>query len=129
MCGDIGCVCCRAPVHIDLSSGPVYLGVMFYKPGVSKDDGRSANACDMEGGLFRVISILDHEVDDFGDVASIIEDLIYILDRDGSRETLGVQLLGSDIIDIYELASGPRVNEGVYQQWGVTAYGMDVWGK
>jgi len=76
-----------------------------------------------------VISILDHEVDDFGDVASIIEGPIYIVDRDGSREMLGAQILGSDIIDINELASGPQVNEGIYQQWGVTAYGMDVQGK
>jgi len=61
---------------------------MFYKPGVSEDDGHPANACDMEGGSFRVISILDYEVDDFSDVASIIEGPIYIVDRDGSRETL-----------------------------------------
>ena len=80
---------------------------MFYKPGVSEDDGRSANARDMEGGSFRVISILDYEVDDFGDVASIIEGSIYIVDRDGSREALGAQILGSDIININELASGP----------------------
>jgi len=62
---------------------------MFYEPGVSEDDGHSANACDMEGGSFQVISILDQEVDDFGDVASIIEGPIYIVDRNGSREMLG----------------------------------------
>src|SRR5882724_7082896 len=102
---------------------------MFYKPGVSKDDGHSANAHDMEGGLFQVISILDYEVDDFGDVASIIEGPIYIVDGDGLRETLGVQILGSDVININELAGGPRVDEGIYQQWGVTAYGMDPQGN
>jgi len=102
---------------------------MFYKPGVSKDDGHSANAHDMEGGSFRVIYVLDHEVDDFSDVASIIEGPIYIVDRDGSKETLGVQILGSDIIDIDELAGGPQVDEGIYQQWGVTVYGMDAQGK
>jgi len=102
---------------------------MFYKPGVSEDDGHSANAHDMEGGSFRVISILDYEVDNFGDVASIIEGSIYIVDRDGSRDALGAQILVSDIIDINELASGPRVDEGIYQQWGVTAYGMDLQGE
>ena len=76
-----------------------------------------------------MISILDHEVDDFSDVASIIEGPIYIVDRDGLREMLGVQVLGSDIINVDKLAGGPRVDEGVYQQWGVTAYGMDVQGK
>jgi len=45
-----------------------------------------------------VISILDYEVDDFSDVASIIEGPIYIVDRDGSREMLGGKILGSDII-------------------------------
>src|SRR5882724_3501225 len=129
ICGDVGCTRCRTPVHKDLSSGPAYLGIMFYEPGVSEDDGRSANACDMEGGSFRVISILDQEVDDFGDVASIIEGPIYIVDTDGSREMLGAQILGSDIININELAGGPRVDEGIYQQWGVTAYGMDAQGK
>src|SRR5882724_1249068 len=107
VCGGIGCTRCRTPVHTDLSSGPVYLGIMFYKPCVSKDDGHSANAHDMEGGLFRVISILDHEVNNFSDVASIIEGPIYIVDRDGARETLGAQVLGSDIIDVNKLASEP----------------------
>jgi len=102
---------------------------MFYKPGVSEDDGHSANAHDMEGGSFQVISILDYEVDDFSDVASIIEGPIYIVDRDGSREKLGVQVLGSDIINVDEHAGGPQVDEGIYQQWGVTAYGMDAQGK
>jgi len=82
---------------------------MFYKPGVSEDDGHSANAHDMEGGSFRVISILDHEVNDFGDVASIIEGPIYVVDRDCLRETLGAQVLGSDIIDIDKLAGGPEL--------------------
>ena len=76
-----------------------------------------------------MISILDHEVHNFGDVASLIEGPIYIVDRDGSRETLGAQILGSDIINVDELPSGPQVNESIYQQWGVTAYGMDAQGK
>src|SRR5882724_4312222 len=118
VCGDIGCTCCRAPVHTDLSSGPVYLRIMFDNTGVSEDDSHSANAHGMEGGSFQVISVLDHEVDNFGDVA-----------RDGLREMLGAQMLGYDIIVIGELAGGPRVDEGIYQQWGVTAYGMDVQGK
>jgi len=45
--------------------------------------------------------------DNFGDVATIIEGSIYSVDRDGSREALGAQILGSDIIDINELAGGP----------------------
>jgi len=56
-----------------------------------------------------VISILDHEVDDFGDVASIIEGPIYIVDRDGSREMLGAQVLGSDIINIDKLLVAPEL--------------------
>ena len=54
-----------------------------------------------------MIPILDHEVNDFGDVASIVEGPIHIVDRDGSRETLGVQVLGPDIVDINKPASGP----------------------
>ena len=40
-------------------------------------------------------------------VASIIEGPIHIVDRDGSRETLGAQVLGSDIVDINKPAGGP----------------------
>ena len=54
-----------------------------------------------------MIPILDHEVNDFGDVASIIEGPIHIVDRDGSGETLGTQVLRPNIVDIYKPASGP----------------------
>ena len=80
---------------------------MLYKPHVSEDNGCSANTCNMEGGSFRVVPIVDHEVDDFSDVASIIDGPIHIVDRDGLRETLGVQVLGSDIVDVDKPASGP----------------------
>src|SRR5882672_4111018 len=67
----------------------------------------SANTCDVEGGPLQMIPILDHEVKDFSDVASIIEGPVHIVDRDGSRETLGVKVLGSDIVNINKLAGGP----------------------
>ena len=54
-----------------------------------------------------MVPIVDHEVDDFGDVPRIIEGPIHIVDRDGSRETLGGKVLGPDIVDINKLASGP----------------------
>jgi len=37
-----------------------------------------------------MIPILDYEVNDFGDVACLIEGSIHIIDGDGSGETLGV---------------------------------------
>jgi len=36
-----------------------------------------------------MITILDHEVDNFNDVACPIEGYIHIIDGDGSGETLG----------------------------------------
>src|SRR5882672_2702370 len=84
--------------HTDLPGGPVYLWIMLYKPHVSKDDDHSANTHDMEGGSFQMIPVLDHEVHDFGDVTSIVEGPIHVVDRDGSREILGVQVLGPDIV-------------------------------
>ena len=65
---------------------------MLYKPGVSEDNGGSTNTHDMEGGSFRMVPMVDHEVDDFCDVASIIEGPIHVVDRDGLGETLGVQV-------------------------------------
>ena len=56
---------------------------------MSKDNCCSANTCDMEGGSFQMVPILDHEVNDFSDVASIVEGPIHIVDRDGLREMLG----------------------------------------
>ena len=52
---------------------PVYVWVVLYKPGVSEDNGGSTNTRDVEGGSFRMVPVVDHEVDDFCDVASIIE--------------------------------------------------------
>ena len=54
-----------------------------------------------------MVPIVDHEVDSFSDVPSIIEGPIHIVDRDGLRETLGAQVLGSDIVDINKPAGGP----------------------
>ena len=63
-----------------------------------------------------MIPILDHEVDNFGDVAGIIEGPVHVVDRDGLGETLGVQVLRPNVIDINKPAGGPQVDEGVYQQ-------------
>jgi len=54
-----------------------------------------------------MVPIVDNEVDNFGDVPSIVEGPIHVVDRDGSREMLGAQVLGSDIVDINKQAGGP----------------------
>ena len=54
-----------------------------------------------------MVPVVDHEVNNFGDVPSIIEGPIHIVDRDGLRDMLGVQVLGSNVVDINKLASGP----------------------
>ena len=54
-----------------------------------------------------MVPVVDHEVNNFGDVPSIIEGPIHIVDRDGSREKFGAQVLGSDIVDIDKQAGGP----------------------
>ena len=87
---------------------------MLYKTSVSDNDGHSSNTCDMEGSSFWMMPILDHEVHDFSDVAGIVEGPIHVVDRDGSGEMLGVQVLRPNIIDINKLASGPWVDEGIY---------------
>ena len=53
-----------------------------------EDDGCSADPCDMEGGLFQMIPILDYEVNNFSYVAHFVKGSIHVIDRDGSRETL-----------------------------------------
>jgi len=54
-----------------------------------EDDGHSADTCDVEGGPFRMIPILDYEVYDFGYVAHFIKGSVHIIDRDHSGELLG----------------------------------------
>jgi len=66
-----------------------------------------------------MVPVVVHEVNDFSDVPSILEGPIHIVDRDGSRDTLGVQVLGYDLVDINKPASGPQVDKGIYQQWGI----------
>src|SRR5882724_10667 len=80
-CGTLG--------HTDLPSTPIDLWVVFHEPCMAEDDGCSSDSCDMEGGLFQVTSILDHEINDFSDVASFIKGSIHIIDRNGSGEVLG----------------------------------------
>jgi len=55
----------RASGQTDLPSAPVDLWIVFYQPHVSKDDGHSANTCEMAVGHFWMIPILHYEVDDF----------------------------------------------------------------
>jgi len=80
---------CRTSGHTDLSGAPVDLQVVFHKPSMPKDNGHSANTSDMEGGLLQITSILDYMINNFNDVAGLIESSIHIVDRDGSGETLG----------------------------------------
>jgi len=40
-----------------------------------------------------------------------------------------VQVLRPNIININKTAGGPQVNEGVYQQQGISAYGVDMQGE
>ena len=63
---------------------------MFYQPCVPKNDGHSADTCDVEGGPFQIIPILDNEVNDFSYVAHFIKGSVQVIDRDGSGETLGM---------------------------------------
>jgi len=65
---------------------------MLYQPHVPEDDGHSADACDMEGGPFQMILILDYEVNNFSYVACFIYGSIHLLDRDGSGETMGLYI-------------------------------------
>jgi len=55
-----------------------------------------------------MVPIVDNEVDNFGDVPSIVEGPIHVVDRDGSREMLGAQVLGSDIVDINKQLVAPE---------------------
>ena len=73
----------------DLPSAPVDLWIVFYQPCMPEDDGHSADTCDVEGGSFRMIPILDYEADDFSYLACFIMGSIHIIDRDGSGEMLG----------------------------------------
>jgi len=55
-----------------------------------KDDGFPTDICDVEGGPFQMIPILDYEVYDFSYVAHFVKGSVHIIDRDGSGETLGM---------------------------------------
>ena len=68
----------------DLPSAPVVLRVVFYKPHMPKDAGRLANTSEMW-----MTFILDYKIDDFSNVAGFVKGSIHIIDRDGSRATLG----------------------------------------
>jgi len=78
----------QTPVDTDPPSGLVNLGVVFHMPWMPKDDGHSANTSDMEGGMFQLTFIVDHKINNFSDVASLIKGSIHIIDRDGSGEFL-----------------------------------------
>ena len=112
--------------HSDLAGAPVNLRLVFHKSHVPKDDGCLADTGDVEGGSFRVTFLLAYEVYNFGDRTGFVKGSIYVIDRDGSREALGVQIVQLDIINIDEFACGPGVHEGNYQQQGIAAYHMDM---
>ena len=79
---------CRTLGHIDLPGTPVDLWVVFHESCIPKDDGHLADSHDIEGSSFQVTSILDHEINNFSDIASFMGS-IHIIDRDDSGEALG----------------------------------------
>ena len=57
-----------------------------------KADGCLADTCDMEGGLFWMTSVLDHNIDNFSDVVNIVGGSIHVIDGDGDGEAMGVYI-------------------------------------
>jgi len=74
----------------DLSGVPVNPRVVFHKPHVAEDDSHLANTSDMEGGSLQVTLVLDDEVHNLSNVSGLIEGSIYIIDRNGLGEALGM---------------------------------------
>jgi len=70
--------------------------------------------------------VLDYEVHDLGDVTIFVEGSVYIIDRNGSGEALGAQIVQPNIVNVNGFSCGPQFGEGDYQQWGIAAYSMDL---
>ena len=57
------------------------------------DNHSLADAGDMEHHPFRVVLILDYQVNDLGDMSSFVEGPIYVVDWDCSRWLMGLYVL------------------------------------
>src|SRR5882724_1737372 len=84
---------CWASRHRDLSCAPVYLGVMFHEPHVLEDNCSLANSHNVECRPFRVVFVLDYQVNNLGDMSCFIGSPIYVVDQDCSRQLMGLYVL------------------------------------
>src|SRR3981189_2671612 len=95
----------------DLLRLPVDLGVVLAKPGKTEDHGLLAQRGDCELSSLCIAFVAQYDVCNFGDGPCFIRGSVDVVDRDGSGEAAGGDVVRTDVLCVDEQASGTTVNK------------------
>src|SRR3981189_1458719 len=118
----------RTSGHPNLFRLPVDLGVVLAKPGETEDHALLAQRGDCELGSLCMAFVAQYDICDFGDGPCFVRGSVDIVDRDGSGEATGGEVVATDILSVDEKPGGTAVDEraGVALHRGVRRLNFNV---
>ena len=105
----------RTPGHFDLSINPLDLWIMFPKPQMSEDKLLSSEVSYCKSSPFRMIFVMEDEIDGFRNGSSLIRSTINIEDRYRMRQFKEIEMTPSRIVIVNQVTGSPTINQGVNQ--------------
>src|SRR3981189_1385363 len=88
--------------HPNLFRLPVDLGVVLAKPGKTEDHALLAQQGDCELGSLCMAFVAEYDVCDFGDRTCFVCGSVNVVDRDGSGEATGGDVVRADVLCVDE---------------------------
>src|SRR3981189_3254909 len=101
----------RTSRHPNLFRLPVDLGVVLAKPGKTEDHALLAQRGDCELSSLCMAFVAQYDICDFGDGPCFVRGSVDIVDRDGSGEATGGDVVQTNILSVDEKAGSAAVNK------------------
>ncbi|KAG6809115.1 hypothetical protein H0H92_001559 [Tricholoma furcatifolium] len=101
----------EAPTHSDLSCGPVYVQVVFVKPGISQDNILLPQTGDSKDRSLGMVAIAEDALDNISNGSGFGQGAINVVDRNGMRERVSGEPVTFHIGSVYEETSGTAVQK------------------
>src|SRR3981189_3135210 len=95
--------------HPNLLHLPVNFGVVLAEPGEAEDHGLLAQRGNCVLGSLCMAFVAQYDICDFGDGPCFVHGSVDVVDRDGSREATGGELVHTNILSVDEKAGSAAV--------------------
>src|SRR3981189_1619317 len=92
---------------------PLDLGVVLANPGKTEDHGLLAQRGDCELSLLCMAFVAQYDICDFGDGPCFVRGSVNIVDRDGSGEATGGDVVQTNILSVDEKAGSAAVDKRI----------------